>query len=440
MNYRITIKDLKSINHADIRIDGITVISGENGSGKSTIGRWLYYLINGMTNYKENVRENFRKKQLARISDTERIFPVTLGTEISGLSQTISQIPSHSPDFYSRIKTYNSYFIQLLSTELNAMVESKSQAELKRIFQFFNPSNTDEIWTDFESLVLIIKKNIEQSIDHEELISKELEFRPIKRELMSHLIKYYQCEEELSDNIRLFESEVPLMDSVGFKVPIGINRAIYIDTPMVLSDQALLNTPNGYWGSLQRMLLNPSRRTVSIETKELLTVVSDILGGNIEMESDALLKTPKDLYFVRKTDGLRYRLSDAATGTKSFAIIIRLLENGYLNENTMLIIDEPESHLHPSWIVEFARVLVLLQKKLGVKITIATHSPDMLDAIQAIASKENTLSSCNFYLAKKDINTQRFNFCFEGTGIDESFGSFNQSIKKIQQYGASVLQ
>lgn len=34
----ITIENVGKIRHADITIDGITVIAGENGSGKSTVG------------------------------------------------------------------------------------------------------------------------------------------------------------------------------------------------------------------------------------------------------------------------------------------------------------------------------------------------------------------------------------------------------------------
>lgn len=439
MNYRIKINDLKSINSADIKIDGITVISGENGYGKSTIGRWLYYLINGMSYYKLNIREEFRSRQINRIAETERIFSGKLVYDFSTLQQAISRVSLEVLDFYACIRDYNKQFVQLLLSELNNMLAIKSQAELKRVFQYFSPNKSNQVWTDFESLVFVIGQDVERQIEEDELIAKEFEVSLNKEVLKKQLVNYFSCNEELTDNIEIYELEVPLMDSVGFKEPIGVNRAIYIDTPMVLSDQALLNSPKGYWGSLQRMLLHPSEKAISPETKDLLTIISEILGGKIEMESDALLKTPKDLYFVRKVDGLRYKLSDAATGTKSFAIIVRLLENGYLNDKTILIIDEPESHLHPSWIVEFAKVLVLLNKNLGVKITIATHSPDMLDAIQAISAKENTLSSCNFYLAKKDSNTQKYNFSFEGTEIDETFGSFNQSIKKIQQYGASVL-
>lgn len=44
--YNFKIENYHAIGHADIDIDGITVIAGGNGCGKSTLSRWLYYILN----------------------------------------------------------------------------------------------------------------------------------------------------------------------------------------------------------------------------------------------------------------------------------------------------------------------------------------------------------------------------------------------------------
>ena len=49
--YRYSLHNYHAIEHADIVIDGITVLAGENGCGKSTLSRWLYYTINGATEF-----------------------------------------------------------------------------------------------------------------------------------------------------------------------------------------------------------------------------------------------------------------------------------------------------------------------------------------------------------------------------------------------------
>ena len=40
---QISIKDYKAVKSAEIGLNGITLISGVNGAGKSSISRLLYY-------------------------------------------------------------------------------------------------------------------------------------------------------------------------------------------------------------------------------------------------------------------------------------------------------------------------------------------------------------------------------------------------------------
>ena len=48
---RIKTEGFRAIGKADIIINGITVVAGENGCGKSTISKLLYYLYKTASNY-----------------------------------------------------------------------------------------------------------------------------------------------------------------------------------------------------------------------------------------------------------------------------------------------------------------------------------------------------------------------------------------------------
>ncbi len=43
---RLTIKNIGKIDEADIELNGITVIAGENNTGKSTVGKTLFCVLN----------------------------------------------------------------------------------------------------------------------------------------------------------------------------------------------------------------------------------------------------------------------------------------------------------------------------------------------------------------------------------------------------------
>ena len=165
-----------------------------------------------------------------------------------------------------------------------------------------------------------------------------------------------------------------------------------------------------------------------------------------KMISDLFLKdnlwiTTQDYWGIRydfkfkRVDGAVFNLLDVATGIKAFSILQLLLKNGKLNEKTLLIIDEPESNLHPQWIIEYARIIVLLNKNLGVKFFLASHNPDMVSAIRYISEKEGVLTNVNFYLAKKENNKFVYNYEFLDKNIDPIFESFNIAINRINEYG-----
>lgn len=72
-----------------------------------------------------------------------------------------------------------------------------------------------------------------------------------------------------------------------------------------------------------------------------------------------------------------------------------------INEKTLLILDEPEAHLHPSWQNKLAEIIVLLMKQIGIKILITSHSPNFILALQTYSIKYKVEQECNFYTTQK---------------------------------------
>lgn len=75
--------------------------------------------------------------------------------------------------------------------------------------------------------------------------------------------------------------------------------------------------------------------------------IDAILPGTFEFSSEGE-------FYIQS--GSKLRISNLATGSKMFSIMKILLEQGELGGSTMLILDEPEAHLHPAWQNLFAAV------------------------------------------------------------------------------------
>ncbi|MCD8539087.1 MAG: ATP-binding protein [Leadbetterella sp.] len=186
---------------------------------------------------------------------------------------------------------------------------------------------------------------------------------------------------------------------------------------------------NSHWDDLNELLLNGNK----IGKNEVVELISKtIINGDVEYDEGIFMA---DEFKFKRLDGAVFNLLDVATGIKAFSIILLLLKNGHLNNKTLLIIDEPESNLHPQWIIEYARIIVLLHKNLGVKFFLASHNPDMVSAIRYISEKEGVISNVNFYLAKRLEEEYIYDFESLGTNIDPIFESFNIAIDRINKYG-----
>jgi len=65
---KLSIKNVGKLKEADVEINGITVIAGENNTGKSTVGKVLWSVFNGFYKIDEKVY-NEKVSELKKIVD-----------------------------------------------------------------------------------------------------------------------------------------------------------------------------------------------------------------------------------------------------------------------------------------------------------------------------------------------------------------------------------
>jgi predicted ATPase len=112
-----------------------------------------------------------------------------------------------------------------------------------------------------------------------------------------------------------------------------------------------------------------------------------------------------DFEYIKEINRIKHNIKsiNTATGIKSFGIIQLLIKSGVLNNRTVLIIDEPEVHLHPEWQLKYAHIMVKLVKY-GIPVVISSHSPYMIQALRYYSVKEGIDDISKYYLAEKDEN------------------------------------
>ena len=111
----------------------------------------------------------------------------------------------------------------------------------------------------------------------------------------------------------------------------------------------------------------------------------------------------------RIKDILKNDCSDlSAAGIKQIGILEILLQNGSLKENSFLIIDEPESNLHPEWQIKFAQILVSLVKELDIYIYLNSHSPMFIEAMSLYSQYYGLLDETSFYMTQENAGKYDF--------------------------------
>ncbi|MEQ5399203.1 AAA family ATPase [Providencia rettgeri] len=127
---------------------------------------------------------------------------------------------------------------------------------------------------------------------------------------------------------------------------------------------------NLFLDSLVQAGLNPTDIVLQLKTERTVNLWRFLQGGG---EQDSLMywgsieryQDPK----LKRGDGL-YPLSSGQLTFFKFALLSCLfIENG-----TFVLMDEPETHMHPNMIVDFIGLLDFLLEKTGSQALIATHS------------------------------------------------------------------
>lgn len=106
-----------------------------------------------------------------------------------------------------------------------------------------------------------------------------------------------------------------------------------------------------------------------------LTKILEELGYNWELESINPLKNQYDIRL--KKQGLSFLVGTASSGERE--LLTYLFAIFALNvKDALIIVDEPELHLHPKWQKTLLQLFIRLAESTGNQFVLATHSPTFI--------------------------------------------------------------
>ena len=423
------------IRDSKILLDGLTVITGKNSSGKTTVGKVMYSLLSAGADLEEAFEFSKKRYIVSKLADIERILKLRRyrrlhREENNDIFRLLDMISMHA---FARFSLDD--LILFLSDTKEVIIRLEIEDYLTYIGSNQSYNNlTEAINQDFpqwkqkcvdicETALLVIndenafynfvKARTDAFINHE--FSKQI--KPIRCDNCESKIELYEKDkcivkaavkdknklEFSSESTFLYSSDncifidnpyvIDRLDKNNFlshsmyepyeenEVDAIITSDDIKDHDEILSSLIIDNPKNSYFDDLE----------IQNKFKNVFSKINEIVPGEF-------LSTEDGYFYVK--DGKELSVKNLATGSKMFFIIKKLLFGGLIDSNTMLILDEPESHLHPEWINKFAEILVYLTKDVKVKILITTHSPNLMLALSVFAKKMEMNTSAHFYIAE----------------------------------------
>ncbi len=385
------LKNIGKVAEANVEIKGITVIAGENDTGKSTVGRALFSIFNGFYEIEEQIRQ---ERFLSIVNVLENFYRYTYFLEA-----VQKDIEEYAEDILHRAEEYKED-PELLRNDMYAVFDLQAESaktflgrvdldgSVRRICDILNVS-------DYDIFQSVINKKT-----NSEFNGQLLNIYSDSTGKISLKIK----EEELT--LTVYEDAVSA-NEINHRLH---TEAVYIDDPFVLDDMdsIIFRRNRSYFDHRRHLESKLAFSDHNASVVELLVVekkfekiydmISSVCGGSVVRQKNGRIR-----YRMQNSDKM-LSVKNLSTGLKTFVILKNLLTNEVITDNGTIILDEPEIHLHPEWQLLFAELIVLLYKEFHMHILLNTHSPYFLRAIEVYSAKHGVSDVCRYYLSEINEN------------------------------------
>lgn len=439
----IKLHNIGIVKDSTIAVKGLTVITGKNNSGKTTVGKALYALLDAVSNLDSKAKTDRIQYILSKLDEVRGCLDIfrllrsvhsvegkeskphplskyptlqlllmrELGYEIAKDDvEKVAYALENELQSLDIIELSNDelikHYVRRFSTKQKGdnpaaeIIREQRDKSLAILSELFSTLSKDPLLIDYT------RESINQTLRNE--FANQIQ--PVSISVKSSRIEIHN-EDTPCFNVRIKNNQVisdgtPVFINSPYKKVYLIDNPFLWDDPMIIRRylrnpidahaESLLNPNNilSHCNKLRYVIRNKQKPSVLEQTvlndslAKVKEKIDDIIPGTFDFSSDGD-------YYVH--NGAKLKLINLATGSKMFSVMKLLLEKGEIDNSTMLILDEPEAHLHPEWQNKFAEIIALLVKELKVNILLTTHSSNFVLALDAYMRKYDIEDVTNFY-------------------------------------------
>ncbi|AYQ57824.1 hypothetical protein MS2017_2174 [Bathymodiolus thermophilus thioautotrophic gill symbiont] len=398
MNLNIKVENLGRFKKGEVKLRPLTVLTGENGTGKSFFTKTLYSIFSVLN------------KNLLRIEIDKTI--VTINIDLESFIAQVQRKSALEENMVKDVKTKlnlfkdalnvfkdeNIRFYKIKIQELHKDIE-KPINKLNKHFEKIqnNPikvkfikNKIKELQNNFSILESFTKHNI-----YPKILSKNLSSEIKENFQISNLYELISFDESKcqiydkknglnisfnKDNFVDFSLEHDFIAEVS-----NLDRVIFFESPAYWSVRDALNNSkevekkgdltgvSKYFYDLDKTLNTKSTNQPLEIVSKLAVELKEEIGGEFIFDSGRLS-------FVDNS-GKNIDKNLISFGMTNLGMIQALLKNNVISKGSFVFFDEPETNLHPTWQVLLTKVLIELAEN-GVNVVMATHSLDMIKALE----------------------------------------------------------
>ena len=397
---KFTVKNMARIKESTIELKPLTVFIGKNGTNKSYMAHLVYELHKEINNFEEPSfmkDSKITRKIIANFIAEHKESLLSLDSAIINEEKLSERIQTDVDEYEIEEYILCTYSIEKLHSSndiLNKIYNSIINSLLIKINKSYNTKNNvlEEIKFEYNVKNIFSTENIKIRVNDKRFANQKL-----IRSLFDIVFKFLTKQVD-GDDFFYFPSS-----RTGF---------------VLAFDEIVSGVFRDRFGG------RPTATKLTVPTIDFLSNFADIKTGKFQDENDSFnffnfmdepprKKIPEDVlnylekYILKGTileseseeDYMNYSLKTenniildlhlTSTATLELLPLIIFLKHFKSIKNRLLVIEEPEAHLHPNAQILMARFLVLLVNN-GAKIVITTHSDYMIKEFNRCINLNNT--------------------------------------------------